>query len=97
MSKIIVLQEGADLDALSSAYGVMLLYEDAFLLKPNYLSKRASEVLSHFKERFRVLDNLPESFDLVLVDSHDYEEYMQRFGDRVGKIYIYDHLSLIHI
>ncbi len=91
MPKIIVLQEGADLDALSSAYGVMLLYEDAFLLKPNYLSKRASEVLSHFKERFRVLDNLPESFDLVLVDSHDYEEYMQRFGERVGKIYIYDH------
>ncbi len=91
MPKLIVLQEGADLDALSSAYGVMLLYEDAFLLKPNYLSKRASEVLSHFKERFRVLDNLPESFDLVLVDSHDYEEYMQRFGERVGKIYIYDH------
>ncbi len=91
MPKIIVLQEGADLDTLSSAYGIMLLYEDAFLLKPNYLSKRASEVLSHFKERFRVLDNLPESFDLVLVDSHDYEEYMQRFGERVGKIYIYDH------
>ncbi len=91
MPKLIVLQEGADLDALSSAYGVMLLYEDAFLLKPNYLSKRASEVLSHFKERFRVLEEVPESFDLVLVDSHDYEEYMQRFGKRIGKIYIFDH------
>ncbi len=91
MPKIIVLQEGADLDALSSAYGIILLYEDAFLFKPSYLSKRASEVLSHFKERFRVLDNLPESFDLVLVDSHDYEEYLQRFGERIGKIYIFDH------
>ncbi|MEO0258721.1 MAG: poly-A polymerase, partial [candidate division WOR-3 bacterium] len=91
MPKIIVLQEGADLDALSSAYGIMLLYEDAFLLKPNYLSKRASEVLSHFKERFRVLEEVPESFDLVLVDSHDYEEYLQRFGEKIGKIYIFDH------
>ena len=91
MPKLIVLQEGADLDALSSAYGVMLLYEDALLLKPSYLSKRASEVLNHFKERFRLLDALPESFDLVLVDNHDYEDYLQRFGEKIGKIYIFDH------
>ncbi len=91
MPKLIVPEEGADLDALSCAYGVMLLHKDALLLKPKYLSKRASEVLSHFKDRFRITEEPPESFDLVLVDSHNYEEYLQSFGERVKKIHIYDH------
>ncbi len=91
MPKLIILQEGADLDALSSAYGLMILYEDAYLLKPNYISKRASEVLSHFKDRFRIVEEPPEVFELVLVDSHNYEEYLQRFGKRIAKIHIYDH------
>ena len=73
--KVVVLEEGADLDALSSAYGVLLLYEDACLLKPSLLSRRASEVFKRFKEKFRILDNLPDSFDLVLVDSHNVEDY----------------------
>lgn len=46
MPKVIILEEGADLDALSCAYGLLLLYEDAYLLRPSYLSKRASEVLN---------------------------------------------------
>ncbi len=91
MPKLIILEEGADLDALSCAYGIMLLYEDAYLLKPSYLSKRASEVLSSFSDRFRILEELPETFDLILVDSHDYEEYLKSFKDRIRDIYIYDH------
>lgn len=91
MPKVIILEEGADLDALSSAYGLLLLYEDAYLLKPSYLSKRASEVLSSFSDSFRMLEELPEKFDLLLVDSHNYEEYLKSFGDRIRDIYIYDH------
>jgi len=91
MPKVIILEEGADLDALSSAYGLLLLYEDAYLLKPSYLSKRASEVLSSFSDSFRMLEELPESFDLLLVDSHNYEEYLQSLGGRIRDIYIYDH------
>ncbi|RME10532.1 MAG: CBS domain-containing protein, partial [Aquificota bacterium] len=41
--------------------------------------------------RFRILEEVPEKFDLVLVDSHSYEDYLQRFGERVGEIRIYDH------
>ena len=91
MPKVIILEEGADLDALSCAYGLLLLYEDAYLLRPSYLSKRASEVLSSFSDRFRTLEELPEKFDLLLVDSHNYEEYLKSFGDRIRDIYIYDH------
>lgn len=91
MPKVIILEEGADLDALSCAYGLLLLYEDAYLLRPSYLSKRASEVLSSFSDRFRTLEELPEKFDLLLVDSHNYEEYLQSLGGRIRDIYIYDH------
>lgn len=91
MPKVIILEEGADLDALSCAYGLLLLYEDAYLLRHSYLSKRASEVLSSFSDRFRTLEELPEKFDLLLVDSHNYEEYLKSFGDRIRDIYIYDH------
>jgi len=91
MPKVIILEEGADLDALSCAYGLLLLYEDAYLLRPSYLSKRGSEVLSSFSDRFRTLEELPEKFDLLLVDSHNYEEYLKSFGDRIRDIYIYDH------
>ncbi|MFN3598961.1 MAG: CBS domain-containing protein [Aquificaceae bacterium] len=91
MKKIIILEEGADLDALSSAYGVQLLYQDAYLLAPSYLSKGASETLSLFRDKFRILEEIPETFDLVLVDSHNYEEYLQSLKDRVRDIYLYDH------
>ncbi|MCS6999146.1 MAG: CBS domain-containing protein [Aquificaceae bacterium] len=91
MTKLILLEEGADLDALSSAYCVLLLYEEAYLLKPHYLSRKASEVFRHFMHRFRILETPPDSFDLVLVDSHHYEEYLKRFGDRIREIHIYDH------
>ena len=67
--KVVILEEGADLDALSCAYGVLLLYQDAYLLKPSLLSRRASEVFKRFKERFRILEELPQEFDLVLVDA----------------------------
>jgi tRNA nucleotidyltransferase (CCA-adding enzyme) len=89
--KLVVLEEGSDLDALSSAFGVLLLYEDAYLLRPSYLSRRASEVFKRFTDLFRVLEKPPESFDLVLVDSHNYEDYLERYGSSIKDIYIYDH------
>jgi tRNA nucleotidyltransferase (CCA-adding enzyme) len=86
--KVVILEEGADLDALSCAYGVLLLYQDAYLLKPSLLSRRASEVFKRFKEKFRLLEDLPQEFDLVLVDAHHVEEY--KF-EGVKEIYIFDH------
>ncbi|MFN3871237.1 MAG: CBS domain-containing protein [Aquificaceae bacterium] len=91
MKKIIILEEGADLDALSSAYGVQLLYQDAYLLAPSYLSKGASQALSLFRDKFRILEEVPEAFDLVLVDSHNYEDHLKKFANKVKDVYIYDH------
>ncbi len=86
--KVVILEEGADLDALSCAYGVLLLYQDAYLLKPSLLSRKASEVFKRFRERFRTIEELPPSFDLVLVDTHNLERYNI---PGVKEIYIFDH------
>ena len=86
--KVVILEEGADLDALSTAYGVLLLYDDAYLLKPSLLSRKASEVFKRFRDRFRVVEELPQKFDLVLVDSHNLQDYK---SFQVEEIYIYDH------
>ncbi len=91
MERIIFLEEGADLDALSSAYGVLLLYPDSKLFKPKYLSKRASEVFKDFIHLFRTVEELPEEFELVLTDTYHYQEYLEKYRDRIKSIRIYDH------
>ena len=90
--KLIVLPTGADLDALASAYGVLLLYPDAKLLKPKQLSKSASAVFKHFKHLFeeRVVEGEPQEVEtLVLVDTCSFKRlpYVPRYGE----LLIYDH------
>lgn len=87
--KVVYLVEGADLDSLSSAYGVLKLYNDAYLLKPKYLSKKAGEVFKKFRNFFRIIDKLPECFDLVLVDTHFFPEEIPK--EKVRKIIVFDH------
>ncbi|MFN3813132.1 MAG: CBS domain-containing protein [Aquificaceae bacterium] len=91
MERIVFLEEGADLDALSSAYGILLLYPDSKLFKPKYLSRRASEVFKDFAHLFRTIEDLPEEFELVLTDTHRYQEYLEKYADRIKSIRIYDH------
>ncbi len=88
-SKLIVLTEGADLDALSSALGVQKLFPDSCLLNPRYLSKRAGLVFRDFKHLFRVSDRYPERFVLVLTDTRYFPEEVPK--DRVEKVIVYDH------
>ncbi len=87
--KIVVLEEGADLDALSASFGVLKIYEDACLLRPRYLSKRASSVFKDFKHLFRMCDGLPERFILILVDTHHLPEDIPE--ERLEGIIVYDH------
>ncbi|ADC89544.1 Polynucleotide adenylyltransferase region [Thermocrinis albus DSM 14484] len=90
--KLVILEEGADLDALSSAYGVLLLYPDAYLLKPTSLSQKASLVFKEKRDKFRVVESLPERFQLILVDTHHVEEILQSIGpDKVEEVWVYDH------
>ena len=87
--KIIVLQEGADLDALASALGVQKIYPDAVLLTPKYLSRRASQVFKDFKHLFRLTDRMPEDLILVLVDTRHVPECVDL--KRVKGFIVYDH------
>ncbi|SHK30420.1 CBS domain-containing protein [Thermocrinis minervae] len=87
--KVVVLEEGADLDALASAFGVTLLFEDAYVYVPSKLSYRASQAYKIFSDIIRKTDKLPEEFELVLVDSHNVEDYLGLY--RIKKVYIYDH------
>ncbi|SNZ13394.1 CBS domain-containing protein [Hydrogenobacter hydrogenophilus] len=91
MEKVIVLEEGADLDALSCAYGVQLLYPDSKLLRPKQLSKKAGEVFRDFKDFFRIIEELPPEFDLILVDTSNYKEYLEKLKGRVRSVIVYDH------
>ncbi|WP_457600792.1 CBS domain-containing protein [Hydrogenivirga sp.] len=88
-SKVIVLSEGADLDALSASLALQKLYPDACLLNPKYLSKRAGEVFRDFRELFRVVRELPESFTLLLTDTSHFPESVPK--ERVEKVILYDH------
>ncbi len=87
--KLIVLAEGADLDALSSSLALQKLYSDACLLKPKYLSKRAGEVFKDFKHLFKITETFPEEFDLLLTDTRYFPEGVPK--ERVRRIIVYDH------
>lgn len=89
MEKLIVLQKGADLDALSSALGVQKLYEDALLLTPRHLSRRAGQVFKAFRHLFRTTEEMPSEFVLVLVDTRYIPEGVER--DRIRGFIVYDH------
>ncbi len=91
MEKVIFLEEGADLDALSSAYGLLLIYPESSIFKPKHLSRRASEVFRDFRHLFRIREDLPQEFDLILADTHHYEVYLEEFKGKVKDIIIYDH------
>ncbi len=87
--KVIVLSEGADLDALSSALAVQKLYPDSCLLMPKYLSKSAGVVFRDFRHLFRLVKELPESFELVLVDTRYFPEEVP--AQKVSRVIVYDH------
>ncbi len=90
--KIIVLTEGADLDALSASLGVQKLYPDSCLLIPKYLSRRAGVVFRDFKQMFRIAKELPDEFVLILTDTRYFPEDIPK--EKVKKIVVYDHHPL---
>ena len=90
--KIIVLSEGADLDALSAALALQKLFPDSYLLTPKYLSKRAGEVFRDFKDLFRTTRDLPDRFTLILTDTQHIPDSIPE--GRVQRLIIYDHHPL---
>jgi len=88
--KLVVLPVGADLDALSAAFGVLKLYPDAYLLEPKQLSKSASAVFKAFKPLFRLIKNPPQRVEtLILVDTCSVERLP--FVPQYGSLEVWDH------
>ncbi|MEJ5173313.1 MAG: DHHA1 domain-containing protein [Hydrogenothermaceae bacterium] len=89
--QVVLLQEGSDLDALSSAYGITLLNKKAKIALPNSLSSSVIEALNLFKDIFKEKTVKKDELDfskvevLYITDSQDFPK------DFTGKIIIYDH------
>ena len=86
--KLILLSQGADLDELSSALALQELFPDSCILKPQLLSKKASYVFKRFKSLFRITEQLPQRFTLVLADRHNSD---MDADPRVADIIVFDH------
>ncbi|MGC9081029.1 MAG: CBS domain-containing protein [Sulfurihydrogenibium sp.] len=51
--QVVILSEGSDLDAFSSAYGLTLLYPSTFILLPNVLQYKVSKAISLFQDKIK--------------------------------------------
>ena len=95
---IVYLTEGADLDALASAYGITLLNDKAKILFPNGYSTTVRLATNIFKEIIENKKIFPEEIKkidkLYIVDSHNLDEPLKKLKDRLTdktEIFIYDH------
>lgn len=89
--QVVLLQEGADLDALSSAYGLTLLNKRLKIVLPNSLNSSVLQAIEEFKNRFKdkVIKKQQLEWNKVkrvyLTDSHHTPENYD------GEIIVYDH------
>lgn len=95
--QVVLLQEGADLDALSSAYGLTLLNSRLKIVLPNSLSSSVIRAIDEFKDSFKGKIIKKNQLDwskvkrLYLTDSHNIPKYF------TGEIIIYDHHEIPQI
>ncbi len=96
--QVVILGEGADLDALSSAYGITLLYEDTYILLPNSLTTSVRFVLKRYKHKFKAklikLEEIKNLEKIFLVDTNDISVLEKKYShllDKKIKVEIYDH------
>ncbi len=91
--QVVLLQEGADLDALSSAYGITLLYQNFKIVLPNSLELKVLKTLNLFKDKFKNKIIKKTDFDLSKVSEiiiTDYQEISFNLPENI-KVTIYDH------
>lgn len=98
--QVVILTEGADLDALSSAYGITLLYDNTYILLPNSISSSVRFVLKRYKHKFKGRLIKLEDIDIkslkkiFLADTNNIFAVKKRYPElfkRNLKIEIYDH------
>ena len=87
---LVLLPEGADLDALSSAFGVLKLNPSAVLLKPKQLSKSGAKAFKRFQHLFRYIEEPPQKVErLYLVDTCGFHRINK--VPNYGELIVYDH------
>ncbi len=100
--QVVFLEKGADLDALSSAYGITLIYPEAKILIPENVSETVNVTLKRFKEKFKdkIIDikNLKDIEKIFLVDSHNIKhvsEKLSKYLENLPTIEIFDHHQIL--
>ena len=92
-AKVLLLPPNADLDALSSIYGISLLEKDAKLFYTSFSSK-AKKLFEDIKDRFNILKSL-EGLENIHIFTVDYSSIDFVFGllkkEKIKKITLFDH------
>jgi len=92
-AKILLAPPNADLDALSSLYGLSLLEKDAKLFYTSF-SPKAKKLFEDIKDRFNILKSL-EGLENIHIFTVDYSSIDFVFGllkkEKIKKITLFDH------
>jgi tRNA nucleotidyltransferase (CCA-adding enzyme) len=90
---VLLLPPNADLDALSSIYGISLLEKDAKLFYTSF-SPKAKKLFEDIKDRFNILKSL-EGLENIHIFTVDYSSIDFVFGllkkEKIKKITLFDH------
>ena len=96
--QVIFISEGADLDALSTAFGITLIDPEAKILLPGAVSSSFRLAMKRFenklKDRTIHINDLKTIKTLYLADTNNYRSALKKLSDFVDKntkIIIYDH------
>ncbi len=94
----VFLVEGADLDALATAYGITKLYPEAKILLPGAVSSSVKLALKRFESLLNPKIIRKEEIDTIdtifLADTNNYNLIQKKLGEYIKKntqIIIYDH------
>jgi len=92
-AKVLLLPPNADLDALSSIYGISLLEKDTKLFYTSF-SPKAKKLFEDIKDRFNILKSL-EGLENIHIFTVDYSSIDFVFGllkkEKIKKITLFDH------
>jgi len=96
--QVIFISEGADLDALSTAFGITLIDPEAKILLPGAVSSSVKLALKRFenymKDKIIHMNDLKMINTLYLADTNNYRTALKKLSDFVNqntKLIIYDH------
>ena len=96
--QVIFISEGADLDALSTAFGITLINPEAKILLPDAVSSSFRLAVKRFenklKDKMIKINNLKKINVLYLADTNNYKAALKKLSDFIDentKVIIYDH------